>query len=255
MRIALLLLIAGFAAGQTLAPTGDLQFEVASFKPTPPAVTVRMGRPDEGGMRYIASGVDLKMYLAAAFQVRSDQISGPAWLDWERWELNARAGKPSTLGEMHIMLQNLLIERMKLRYHVEKKEMQAYVPTVAKNGPKNMKAHPNGAGSELMDREAPQAFHAKWTAHCGSMDLTTSWLSQEVDRPVVDQTGLKECFDFELNCVGNPPPQAVKQGAAPDISGPLIFEALEEQLGLKLEGKRAPVNMMVIDYAERPNEN
>jgi uncharacterized protein (TIGR03435 family) len=75
------------------------------------------------------------MYLAAAFQLRPEQITGPAWLDTERYELNAKAEKPSTLPELHIMLQNLLKDRMKLRYHIGKREMPAYLLVVGKNGP------------------------------------------------------------------------------------------------------------------------
>lgn len=257
--LALGMLIAACAAGQTLAPTGDLKFEVASFKPSPPDAVGRTAHPESGGTRYVGFDLPLKLYLTAAFQVDSEQIAGPAWLDTERYELNAKAPKPSTLEELHIMLQNLLIERMKLRYHIERKEMPAYVLSVVKRGPKNLTLHPDARGSDFsLERTVEQLIHVKWTAHCAPMSLLTSWLDQEVHTPVVDNTGLQGCWDFQMTFLIGPAPVPGKEtqminGVPVDTSGPRIFDALEEQLGLKLESKRAPVDTMVVDYAEQPD--
>lgn len=214
------------------------------------------------GTRYVGTNLDLRTYLMTAFQVRPEQIvGGPAWLRTERYNLNAKAGKPSTLDQLHTMLQNLLIERMKLRYHIEKKEMAAEVLSVAKNGPKSLKPHPDATGTDFfLDQEMPQLAHVRLAAHCASMDFMAFRLSQALNGPVVNQTGLAGCFDFELKYVQGPPPAPGKEvvivnGVSLDLSGPRIYDALEEQLGLKLESKRAPVNTMVIDYAEKPAED
>jgi uncharacterized protein (TIGR03435 family) len=260
--VAVALMTAGLAAGQTLAPTSDLKFEVASFKPSPPDAGTRSGRPGSGGTRYLGSALELKMYLAAAFQLRPEQITGPAWLDTERYELNAKAEKPSTLQELHSMLQNLLKERMELRYHIGKREMPAYILMRGTNGPKNLNPRPEARGSDfLLNRIVEQPFHIKWAAHCASMDLLTFWLDQYLDRPVINSSGLDGCWDFEMSFLDNPPKDASKEGQANnrvpviDAPGPTIFDALEEQLGLKLNSRRAMVDTMVIDYAERPTED
>jgi uncharacterized protein (TIGR03435 family) len=85
----------------------------------------------------------LRSYLYVAYQVKEEQIAGgPAWVDIDHYDLNAEAEKPSSIEELHTMLQNILTERFKLRFHHEVKEMSAYVLTVDKEGPKNLKPHP-----------------------------------------------------------------------------------------------------------------
>jgi uncharacterized protein (TIGR03435 family) len=250
------------AAGQAFAPTGSLTFEVASIKPSQPGGSEGGVRPAPGGQRYIGSNVVLRSYLYVAYQVKPEQIAGgPGWVDTEPYDLNAEAEKPSSIEDLHIMLQNLLTERFKLRFHYETKEMLAYVLTVDKNGPKNLKAHPGASGGDvLLDRATEQLGREKWSAHCASMNFFIWRLSPWFDRPFINQTSLKGCFDFELT-FARELPLSVCQGNVPsdlasiDTSGPTIFEALPKQLGLKLESKKAPVETLVIDHAERPGEN
>jgi uncharacterized protein (TIGR03435 family) len=257
---ALLLFTAGLAAGQTLAPTGDLKFEVASFKPTSHSAADSYSlQPTSGGTRYVGTNLALNTYVFAAFQVRLDLTAGnPDWLGTERYDLNAVAERPSTLDQLHIMLQNLLIDRMKLRYHLRQKEMPAPVLSVAKKGPKNLTPHPLATGTDfLLDEEYLQASRVEWTAHCSSMDLLAFRISRLLRETVVNETGLSGCFDFGLKFVTGPSPEPGKgvNGIPTDFSGPQIFDALEAQLGLKLEQKKARVEIMVIDHAERPTED
>ncbi len=262
-RSAPFLLIAGLATGQALAPTGDLKFEVASLKPSAPDSNEYPGaHPTSGGTRYIGSREPLRVYLSAAYQLKPDQIAGgPGWLDTERYDLNAEAAKPSTLNELHAMLGNLLGERMKLRYHMDKRQAQAYVLTAKKDAANKLKLHPDARGADfLLEQTLEQSIHVKWTAHCASMDLLVFWLGQNVELSVVNDTGLDGCWDFGMTFVRGAPPEPGKEmrminGTLVDTSGPRIFDALEEQLGLKLEIKRAMVDTMVIDYAERPDQD
>ncbi len=260
-RFALLLLTAGFAAGQTFAPTGDLKFEAATIKPTPQDAPRRSLRASAGGKRYAAAGETLHRFLWIAYQVKAEQITGgPDWIDTARFDLNAEAAKPSSLEDLGIMLQNLLTERFKLRFHFKKKQMKAYVLTQDKEGAKNLKAHPNPTGGDVhLDQYTENVVHQRWNAHCASLDFFAWRLSQKMDAPVLNQTGLTGCFDFGLEFTEDLPPGVqdgqVVNGAVVDTYGLTIYQELPKQLGLRLEYKRAPVETMVIDHAEKPTDN
>jgi uncharacterized protein (TIGR03435 family) len=134
MTVAAVLLATAAASAQTFAPTGSLTFEVASIKRSQVDAEERGIRPAPGGRRYIGNE-SLRSYLYVAYQVRPEQIAGgPGWLDSELYDLNAEAEKPSSIEDLHIMLQNLLSERFRLRFHYVAKEMQAYVLAVDQAG-------------------------------------------------------------------------------------------------------------------------
>jgi uncharacterized protein (TIGR03435 family) len=253
-------MIAALAAAQAFAPTGSLKFEVGAIKPSEPGSQGGGVRPAPGGRRYVGSNLSLRGYLWVAYQVKPEQIAGgPGWIATEPYDLNAEAEQPSSIEDLHVMLQNILVERFKIQFHFEKKEMQAYTLTIGKNGPKNLKIHPKASGGDvILDQVAEQPFHQKWNAHCASINFFTWRLSQTFDRPVINQTNLDGCFDFELRFTQDLPAGVedgqLFNGVALDTSGPTIFQALQSQLGLKLEAKKAPVETMVIDHAERPTE-
>jgi uncharacterized protein (TIGR03435 family) len=155
------------------------------------------------------------------------------------------------------MLQNLLTERFKLRFHSDTKEMESYVLTVDKGGPRNLRARPDSSGGDVaLDRTVEQVVHEKWNAHCASMDFFVWRFSAWLEQPMANQTALKGCFDFELTFTREPrvgtPLREVPDGI--DTSGPTIYQALLAQLGLRFESKKAPVETMVVNYAERATE-
>jgi uncharacterized protein (TIGR03435 family) len=259
--VAVALFAMGMALGQAFAPTGSSTFEVASFKPSKPGSPEGGVHPAPGGRRYVGSNWALRNYLAVAYQVKVEQITGgPGWMDTDFYDLNAEAAKPSSIEELHIMLQNLLTERVKLQVHREKKEMQAYTLTVDRSGTRNLKPHPNPGGGDLnFQKDQEQFLHAVWTANCATMDYFAFVLGLSLDRPVLNQTGITGCFDFKFKFTWSLPPgmkeDQTMNGIPIDTSGPTIYQALEGQLGLKLEAKKAFVETMVIDYAERPTED
>lgn len=260
-RCTLLLWMAGFAAGQAFAPTGGLKFEAATIKPTPPDAPRRSVRASAAGKRFTAAGETLHTYLWVAYQVKAEQIAGgPGWMDTARFDLNAEAPGPSRIEDLDIMLQNLLTERFKLRFHFEKKEMRAYVLVQDKGGAKTFKPHANASGGDVhLDQYTENVVHQRWKAHCASLDFFAWRLSQQMDAPILNQTGLAGCLDFGLDFTRELPPGVqegqVVNGATVDTYGLTIFQALPKQLGLKLESKRAPVETMVIDHAEQPRED
>jgi uncharacterized protein (TIGR03435 family) len=259
-RFVLATLTAAIAAGQTFAPTGSLKFEVASIRKSKPGTTPGGVQPAPGGRRYVGTALPLRSYLYVAYQVRSEQIvGGPGWVDSEPYDLNAEAEQPASIEQLHIMLQNALTERFNLQFHHAFKEMPAYALTVDKDGPKNLKLEPAAPGQDFLLTEVNEGIaHAKWTAHCASLNFFTWRLSPWLERPIINQTGLKGCFDFELAFTRDLPRGVedgqLVNGVQVDASGPTIYQALPAQLGLKLEAKRASVDTLVIDQAERPTD-
>jgi uncharacterized protein (TIGR03435 family) len=237
-----------------------LRFEVASLKPSPPGQTRYGIRPAPGGERYVASNVTLKLMITVAYRIKADQVAGgPAWMDADGYDMNAKAERPSSVEELHVMLQELLGDRFKLRFHRESKELPMYALTVDKDGPKLKPHEAQSAGDPWIDQAQGHFPQAEWHATFAPMDFFAWRLSLILDRPVVDLTGLKGGYDFDLKFTQelrpNIQPGALLNGEAIDTSGPTIFEAIRRQLGLKLERQKGPVDILVIDHAEKPVEN
>jgi bla regulator protein blaR1 len=274
---ALWLLAAAGALAQT-APE-PLTFEIASVKPAakdcagPCPMMVRY--LPGGGFR--AEGMTLKFLIGFAYNVRDFQITGgPAWINSDRYEINAR---PETSDEadklpddptkasdkqrktftdrMSERIRNLLADRFQLVLHRETKEQQVYALVVAKGGPKFQETK-DGKG---MMRMGPGML----TGQGVGLDMLANTMSTQLRRPVIDKTGLSGTFDFELKWTPDPsqmpqlppgpPPPGVQLPPPPDPNGPSIFTAVQEQLGLRLESQKGPVEILVIDRAEKPSEN
>jgi bla regulator protein BlaR1 len=223
-----------------------LEFEVASVKPhKPEAGPLRVSSSVENGrLNYI--NVTLKNCIRQAYGLRPYQISGgPGWLTDDRYDVIAKAAGPASKAQIMLMLQTLLADRFKLTYHFETREMPVYTLAIAKSGLKIKEAKDDGNGMEIGgDPQHP------FSARNVSMALFAGTLSrlQELDRPVVDGTGLKGIFNFTLDYAPDEAPSS-------DNAGPSIFTALTEQLGLRLDSSKGPVEILVIDHVERPTGN
>jgi uncharacterized protein (TIGR03435 family) len=203
--------------------------------------------PDSVTMR----NVSLKSAIRWAYHVFDYQVSGPDWLQSERYDIVAKAAGPVAEDQLRTMLQALLAERFKLELHRQTKELAAYVLVVAKNGPKFHESETDGESSIQPDQKRMSV-----TVQRTPISQLTEMLSNVFRAPVVDMTGLKGKYDVTLNLakyVGDMQPKG--DGAPPD---PLsIFTAgLQEELGLKLESKKMPIDLLIIDRAEKvPAEN
>jgi uncharacterized protein (TIGR03435 family) len=263
MRIAggLLFSFALLASAQTPSkPAPDLKFEVASLKPSPPETRGGAIKPSAGGERYEANGVPLKLMIQVAYRVKADQVAGgPGWMDTELFDMNAKAEKPSTVDELHVMLQNLLAERFQLQFHRATKELPMYALTVDKGGPKLDPHEAKSAGDPWIDQAQAKFLHMNLIGTSAPMDYLAWRLSMLLDLPVVDQTHLKGGYDFKLSYTAELPPnispEARINGDAIDTSGATIFEAIRQQLGLKLEKARGPVEILQIDHVEKLSGN
>lgn len=237
-----------FAALLTAGAQEPPRFEVASIKPSQGG---RGAQPIPGGLRYAASGVTLKRLVMDAYRVKFEQvIGGPAWVAADHFDVNAKAERPSTAEELRIMLQNLLAERFHLQFHRTMKEGPVYVLGVDAGGPK---LTATAGGDTVMQPRQEQPFHIHWTAHAVSMDYLAWRLP--LDRPVLNRTALEGSYDFELAYTAAVPPELAGEavnGRPIDTLGPTVFEALRRQLGLRLDARKGPVEVLVIDHAEKP---
>lgn len=255
------LLIATPLLAQTHAKIPDnLQFEVASLKPSTGKEPGGGIRPAPGGQRYLATNCPINLMLQVAYRIRADQIvGGPEWLNSDRFDMEAKAEKPSNGDELHVMLINLLRDRLKLQFHHEKKEMRMYALTVDKGGSKVTRHDAQSGGDPWMDQAQSKFLHIQLTATMAPMDYVAYRLSQFMDAPVVNLTNLEGDYDFKLEFTRDLPPgfpaDGKINGEAPDTSGPSIFDALKKQLGLELKAQKGPVDVIVIDHAEKPTEN
>src|SRR5208337_1943145 len=258
-------------------------FDVASIKPNRSGeLNISFGfQPG----RFIANGTTVKQLIALAYNVRDLQVSGgPSWIDSERYNIEAKEPDsvaeelpklpPAQRGEqLRLMVQSLLADRFKLKLSRETKELPVYALVVAKNGPKLQEAkpgdtYPNGikgpdgrpAGGAGMMRMGP----GQLTGQGLPMASLAHLLSEQLGRTILDQTELKGKYDFTLqwtpdqSLAGMPMgPEGGKPGTdnapPPESSGPSIFTAIQEQLGLKLESTKGPVEIIVIDHVEHPS--
>ena len=255
----LLAALAGYAQSPAQDP-GALRFEVASIKPSAPGGRGGMARPDPGGLRYRGTNLPLKVYIAACYRLRNDQVAGaPGWADTQSFDIVANAPQPASVEQMYLMMRNLLKERCHLQFHLENREMPVYVLGVDAGGAK-MTRHDAASGGDPWIEQASEApFHAKWTATSASMDIFAGRLARVLDRPVLNETGLQGDFDFTLRyTVELPPnisPNALVNGEPIDTSGPNVFQAVRQQLGLRLDARKGPAPILVIEHLEKPSEN
>jgi uncharacterized protein (TIGR03435 family) len=283
-----LLLPLASGAMRAQAPAGGTdkpKFEVAAVREN----TNNDGKVTIGiqpGGRFTAVGVPVWDLIRQAFAVQRTQIVGaPDWTETARYDITAKAegdiqGTPpgGPPGPLNLMLQDLLADRFKLRAHRETRELPIYSLTLARSDKKfgaglrpstvdcaamrgrggRMGAPPGppppGERPQCGMRVAPNQIMAGGV----SLAQLTQMLSQFTQRIVIDRTGLEGTFDidltFTLDGVPNapPPPPGGPPPPSVDSNSPSLFTALQEQLGLKLESDRAPVEVLVIDHVERP---
>ncbi|HEY6250018.1 MAG TPA: TIGR03435 family protein [Candidatus Angelobacter sp.] len=257
------------------APTPSPSFEVASIKPNKADDQRMMFRMTPDG--FSASGVPLKLLIEFAYNIKDFQISGgPGWIDSERYDIDAKMDEANieaikkmprdqAVEQRRLMVQSLLADRFKLKVTHSNKELPIYALVVAKNGPKLVQAAdtssaPGGPGPQSQLRFTPGELSGTGIRMSG----LANQLSREIGRKVVDKTGLQGNYDFTLHWTPDRPADgpggpgsagAPGDAPAPDSSGPSVFTALQEQLGLKLESQKGPVETLIIDSIEKPSEN
>ena len=206
-----------------------------------------------------SSLADLMMF---AYSVQMKQIIGaPDWIEKDRYDINATPdvdGTP-TADQVRIMIRKLLADRFQLKFHHDKREMSAFVLSVGKDGAKLKPTQPNGNLHGIGIQAARTG--ALMFANNSPIPAFTSFLQSNVlDRPVVDQTGLTGRYDLTVTFT---PDDSLFNGhslglpkSADDVEpAPSLFEAIQEQLGLKLTATKTQVDVLAIDHVEKPSAN
>ena len=206
-----------------------------------------------------AVGTTVNDLIVFAYGVHARQISGaPAWVESDKFDITGKPegeGRPNP-NQFKTMLQKLLADRFQLAFHRDKKQLTVYALTVGKNGPKLTRSEAASPIPNLLFRAG------NWPVRNATMEEFAGVMQAHLDRPVVDQTGLKGRFDFQLQWTpdetqfaspggpGEPPKPPEGAETQPDL-----FTAIQQQLGLKLESTRAQTDVLVIDKVEKPSEN
>jgi uncharacterized protein (TIGR03435 family) len=239
------------------------------------------------------TNVSLGDLIQAAYDVKAYQVSGPGWIESARFDIEAKVPAGATKEQSRLMMRSLLADRFKLVLHHSEKEASIYALLVAKNGPKlresakapaddpNAPPPPDGPPGKRMQGAPRGGTSMRITA--GRMSIVSNAttisnflgaLASQLDRPVVDMTGLTGTYDITLvfapdsagmrakmAAMGVAPPPGADGGAAgnssPDADAPAsIFSALPDQLGLRLEARKGPLDMLVVDSIQKtPTEN
>jgi uncharacterized protein (TIGR03435 family) len=251
-------------------------FEVVSIKaataPTGPGIRVGVSQ-DKG--RVTMSNVSLSMLLTQAYKLKQQQLVAPDWMDSTRFDIVAKLPEGATREQVPAMLQTMLADRFKVKIHKESKVLPIYAMVVAKGGPK-LKETDAEAGLRIMMSPKGREMTGKAT-----LSRLADSLSNTMDRQVIDMTELKGAYEIDLTWSpdesdsaklkfgpgpgrgpggegagpgGGDPHGDPKATDGPDA--PNIFVALQEKMGLKLEPRKAPADIIVVDQAEKvPTEN
>ncbi len=239
-------LLLPLGAGINAQPANAPRFEVASIKPSPALPSSGDYSSGVSSRNGLMRGVNatLKRYIMGAYAIGPNQVvGGPDWLDTDRFDITAKAedpagdAQPAGDHELMAMLQTLLAERFKLATHRESRPIEAYVLEVAKNGPKLEKSE---GGTSSTDNGRGNLAVKNTT-----LDRFAQVLSRQMDLPVVNHTGLEGAYNMQLKW-------SLDSAKA---DGPSVFTAIQEQLGLRLRAQKTPIEVIVIDHAEKPTEN
>ena len=239
---AVLILVAAYGVFAQ-SPTEARSFEAPSIKPNTLGGGHAHGHNSVGRLSAQMTTKDL---IQRAFGLKKFQVAGgPAWLGNDNYDFVATTGTPIVLTDKVLQpyLQSLLADRFHLKYHRETKELPVYWLVAAKNGTK-LRPH-TGEDERGMDSEG-EGITEKMTGTKLSMEDFASFLASRMDRPVIDHSGIKGEFDVKLEWSWDD---------SGDSPRPSIFTALQEQLGLRLEANKGPVEILVVDSVEKPSEN
>ena len=274
------LILAAAAAVLVAQPAARPKFEVASIKPSEEQ-RFMMVRTYPGRL---TASAPLRLLIQNAYGTAGLQafqiVGGPSWIDSDRWEIEAKAEANAGHKEVLQMLRTLLEDRFQLKAHHETREMPVYILAVAKRGPKLTTPKEGDCVEMRPDQPAPlrpggMAFPCGRAGIMGRPDGARI-MGKKIDMPefvrvlaivmgrtVIDQTGYRQPFDATLDFAGGPGTEGLPAPKDPmnpppvsaDTANPSIFTALQEQLGLKIDTGKGPVDVLVIDHVERPSVN
>jgi uncharacterized protein (TIGR03435 family) len=246
--------------GVLLVPSGHSQssngrlpaFEVASIRPA--------GTQGEGGegnsrsqIEYAADGltmlnVDLSEMIQWAYDLEHYQVLVPGILEGQRYDVRARSGDPVAVNTLRLMLQDLLATRFKVKHHQVQKRIPVYELVVAKGGPRLPKSNADTVQSSSLKESLPRVIDGSFVFTNVSIPEFAKQLTElrGIELPVVDRTGIQGVYDITLKSAAS---------ALLEPNGPSLLTLIQEQIGLKLVSAKDPVEIVVVDRAEKPSAN
>jgi uncharacterized protein (TIGR03435 family) len=268
------------------APAGPpLEFEVATIKINKSGDTQTQFDMVPGSGRVAVVNMQLRGAIQSAYRVPADQLVVPEWVNRTRVDIIAKADPTASVQQLQTMIQPLLVSRLKLKFHTEQRERDIYALVVAnpdgRLGPKLKPSATDCAVLGAAPRNTLQALPASEAPACGLIPSGPGRIvargfgigplvsilnigSKQLGRQIIDETGLKGGYDIDLNYT----PDALSAGALANRQGPLpplagqvdphgpsLFQALNEQLGLKVEPRKQALEIMIVDHIEPPNED
>jgi uncharacterized protein (TIGR03435 family) len=248
-------------APKPMAADADPGFEVATIKPNMSG-EANLRQLTMNGRNFVLQNGSLDDLIGFAYNVQKNQIvSGPDWADKDRFDIGGVPdveGAPS-VEQLRLMIRKLLADRYKLAFHHEKREMSAYVLTAEKGGQKLVASGSRNSLPNIGMRGTPNGLRMT-LANARVVDFTSLLQMIVLDKPVVDQTGIDGRYDLTVTFTpngsefnGHPP----RGGAAAESAdaAPNLYEAIQQQLGLKLSAEKAQVDVIVIDHVDKPSPN
>jgi uncharacterized protein (TIGR03435 family) len=235
------------SVGISFGQPATLAFEVAAIRPTTHSQD-RGANFSFSGSHFTFTNGELWMLIAFAYNIRGSQlVGGPSWVRSEKYDVTAKADGDGNRSEDEVraMLRPLMADRFKLAVHRENRDLSVYALTVGKNGPKFAEAKERGPNDFRGTR-------GHFTSQRSTLATLAGYLGSDVRNFVFDETGLTGQYAITLDWN---PEETQLDGGAGNSSRPSLFTALQEQLGLKLESVKRPVEHIVIDHVERPSEN
>ena len=239
----LILLLASACLGQ--------EFEVVSIKPNKTMSGGSQSNTNQGMLR--GTNLSLKTLILRGYGLKSYQLEGPDWLESERFDISAKfpadfpKEREKYAAAYQAMMQKMLADRFKLAVHHDQKSTAVYGLVVGKGGIKFKEVPPGHSSSN--------SNNTHYVGTSISMDAFATFLSGQTDLPVIDITGLKGNYDLTLDWITERQAQAKNEATEPQKGQP-IPDAIQDQLGLRFERKKAPVEIVIVDHAEKvPTEN
>jgi bla regulator protein blaR1 len=240
-------------------PAGPLEFDTVSVKPSNPNSSHGTVVDVTPGGTLHAVNATLKDLIETAYDVRSFQIEGaPRWADANEYDVDATPGThqqgaaASRLGwtNVRFQVQALLKDRFQLQLHPETRIAPIYSPAIAKAGIKS-----SGLSATQSPQRGITAGQGTMLGEAASMTQLAYKLSRLLQRPVVNNTALAGNYDFKLEWTPDLSPSAPDGQPVETSLGPSLFSALQQQLGLRLEATKGPMDVIVIDHVDKPSEN
>jgi uncharacterized protein (TIGR03435 family) len=221
-------------------------FEVATVRATSgplPGVPAAFGKQSTTADTLTIRHTPLAEIIRRAFGLTPQELAGfPSWVNDDRWDIMAKAPAPVSDSQLWAMMQLLLMERFKLSFHREPREVPGFALVVSKKGAE-LERSEGGSNEFAMSAGSFRGSNVTMGRLCGV-------LSSVMQKPVIDATGLEGTFNFAIK-----PSDFAAPGGQPTNLQSLVVTAIQEELGLKLESRKVTIDVLVIDHIEQPSEN